>query len=291
MYYALVFVSVAMFGGCFALQDVYRKMRGSSLSVSMESALLGSAAGLIVLLTVNGFTLDTDLRTIFLASLAAINGLAFTFFAFKALDTINLSLFSMFSMLGGMVLPFLYGTTFGHEKPTGAKIICVLFIFVALMTTVTRSQKGEKKKIATLYYAGIFVLNGTAGVLSTIYAAPLGEGADTSGYYIWNAIITMAFAAIVLLFRIKKKEAQAPFTFLAGIVGALRGGINHVANWFLTITLAGGVAASIQYPIITGGVMIVSTLICFFGPRKPSKKELIAVALASIGLAALLLPF
>ena len=291
MYYALVFVSVALFGGCFALNDTYRKMRGSSLRVSMESALLGASAGLIVLLAVNGFSLDLAPRTILLAALSAINGLAFTVCAFKALDTINLSLFSMFSMLGGMVLPFLYGTTLGHEKPTVAKIICVLFIFVALMTTVTRSQKEEKKKIATLYYAGVFVLNGTAGVLSTIYASPLGEGANTSGYYIWSALFSMIISGVTLLFFLKKSKDLPRYTFAAGAVASLRGGINHVANWFLTITIAGGVHASIQYPIVTGGVMVVSTLICFFGSRKPGKRELIAVGLASVGIAALLLPF
>jgi len=35
--------------------------------------------------------------------------------------------------------------------------------------------------------------------------------------------------------------------------------------------------------MVTGGVMIVSTLICFIGARKPSRRELISVLLAFIG--------
>ena len=134
------------------------------------------------------------------------------------------------------------------------------------------------------------MLNGASGVLSTIYASPLGEGADTSGYYIWSSIITMLIAGVILLIRAKEYKNLPRYTPMAGVVGALRGGINNVANWFLAITLAGGVHASVQYPIVTGGVMIVSTLICFFGPRKPTKKELISILIASIGIAALLLP-
>lgn len=48
MYYGLIRVSVLMFGGGFALQDVYRKMRGSGLRFSMESLFIGSSAGAFV---------------------------------------------------------------------------------------------------------------------------------------------------------------------------------------------------------------------------------------------------
>jgi len=66
-------------------------------------------------------------------------------------------------------------------------------------------------------------------------------------------------------------------------VGSAKGIVNTIANFFLVIALA-HVDASIQYPMVTGGVMIVSTLICFFGKNKPSKKELLAVLLSFIGL-------
>ena len=51
----------------------------------------------------------------------------------------------------------------------------------------------------------------------------------------------------------------------------------------LVIALA-HVDASVQYPMVTGGVMIVSTLISFFGEDKPSKKELLSILVAFIGL-------
>ena len=57
MYYALILISVSMFGGCFAFNDLYRRLRGSSFFISMECALFGSLAGLIVLLAVNGLKL------------------------------------------------------------------------------------------------------------------------------------------------------------------------------------------------------------------------------------------
>ena len=66
-------------------------------------------------------------------------------------------------------------------------------------------------------------------------------------------------------------------------MGALHGTIGKIANFLLVIALA-HVDASVQYPMVTGGTMIVSTLICFFGDRKPSKKEIASVVLAFIGM-------
>ena len=100
-YYALIMLSVCIFGGGFALQDIYRKKRGSNLKISMESAFIGSLAGLIVLLIINGFSFEFTGFTLLMALLAALNSILFTFCAFKSLDYINLSLFSLFSMLGG----------------------------------------------------------------------------------------------------------------------------------------------------------------------------------------------
>ena len=63
-----------MFGGGFALNDVYRKERGSGLSVSMEAAFLGSLASLPFLFAFNGFVLDFTPFTLIMATLAALNG-------------------------------------------------------------------------------------------------------------------------------------------------------------------------------------------------------------------------
>ena len=71
-------------------------------------------------------------------------------------------------------------------------------------------------------------------------------------------------------------------------VSAVGGITNRIANYVLVIALS-HVDASVQYPMVTGGVMIVSTLICFFGKNKPKVKELISVGLAFVGLLALFL--
>lgn len=284
MYYALILISVIMFGGNFALSDVYRKMRGSGLKISLESSLIGSLAGLAVLVIINGFQFELTPFTLVMALLSALNSLGFTFCSFRALEHINLSLFSLFSMLGGMVLPFLQGILFYKEDITVAKVVCFLFIFAALLMTVTR---GDDKKKGMIYYAGIFILNGMSGVITKIYTSAPFPKADAAGYSSWIALCTAALSALLLpiLFRGSSKS-DPPFTRKAVGICALHGIVGKVANFVLVIALA-HVDASVQYPMVTGGTMIVSSLICLFGDRKPSKKEIFSVILAFIGTLAL----
>jgi hypothetical protein len=76
----------------------------------------------VILLAVNGFRIEFAPFTLLIASLAALNSIAFAFCSFKALDSIDLSLFSLFSMLGGMLLPFFQGILFFYEPITVSKI-------------------------------------------------------------------------------------------------------------------------------------------------------------------------
>lgn len=291
LYYALIFLSVVMFGGGFALQDVYRKKRGSGIKISMESAFLGGIAGFIVLLIINDFSFAFTAFTLIMAVWSAVNGIAFTFFTFKALDHINLSLFSLFSMLGGMVLPFFQGIFFYAEEMTIAKMVCVAFIGLALGCTI---EKGEKKK-GLIFYLGIFILNGMAGVISKIFTASEFPKTSAAGYSIWACCFTIVLSGItlLLLFYVDKerngnKVLSRQVLWQSYGIGALYGVVNKVANFLLVIALA-HVDASVQYPIVTGGTMIVSTLLCCFGDKKPSKKEVTSVILAFIGMVALFL--
>ena len=283
MYYAMIFASVAMFGGCFALNDLYRQRRGSGLKISMESAFVGSVAGLVFLLIINKFLFEFTPFTLIMGMVAAINGLLFTFCSFKALGSINLSMYSLFSMLGGMLLPFFQGILFYGEKITVAKVVCVVLICVSLALTVTRG-KGKKGYI---YYAGVFVLNGMSGVLTKLYNELPYEKTSAAGYTFWIAACTLVLSGVIwLLLSIKSKKNENRYTFKDLAIGAGNGGLSRIANFLLVIALT-RVDTSVQYPAVTGGVIIASTLICFFSDRKPSRRELISVILAFAGTLAL----
>jgi drug/metabolite transporter (DMT)-like permease len=185
-------------------------------------------------------------------------------------------------MLGGMVLPSLLGIFFYEEKFTLAKALCFLFICIALALTVKR---GEGKG-GFFYCIGIFVLNGLSGVITKLFNELPFPRADAASYSMWGALWTVALSGalwLVLYLSKKKKGEEMPrYTLRACGVAAANGSLNKIANFILVLALV-HVDASVQYPMVTGGVMVVSTLLCFFGERKPSKKELLSVVFAFLG--------
>lgn len=281
MYFSLVIISVIIFGGCFALNDVYRKLRSSSIASSMESSFIGSFAGLVVLLIISGFDFQATPFTLLIALLSAITGISFTFCSFKALGSTNLSLYSLFAMLGGMILPFFQGIIFYGEKITVAKIICFIFICISLCLTISPKQ-GNK---GLIYYIAVFILNGLTGVLSKIFTSSPFEKTNSEWFSIWIAIFTATISGMLWLF-VFRKNSMPGYTLKALGVSAVNGAFNRIANFLLVIALL-HLDASVQYPMVTGGVIIVSTLISFFSENKPSKKEVLSVMFAFIGMLSL----
>ena len=282
MYYAMVMAAVVMFGLQFFCNQQYERECKSGLSASMMFIFGGAVAGLVVLLAVNGFKWEFTPFTVLMASLAALDGMAFSFCSLKALGKINLSLYSLFSMLGGMVLPFCLGVFFFDEQFTVGKAICLVAVIAALLMSV---EKGTAKG-GTVYYIGVFVFNGLSGVISKFFQASELPKTSEAAYSVWTAVMTALISGVILAFVWKKSPLKLNAKAVVSMAG--NGILNRVANFLLLLSLA-YLPASVQYPMITGGVMIVSTLLGYFSPNKPKAREWISLALSFAGIMALVL--
>ena len=122
MYYALIILSVCMFGGTFVFNREYQKIRGNDPRASFTFSLVSALVGLPVLLIINGFNLEFTVFTLLMATLSALNGIAFTSCSLSAMGYINLSLFSLFSMLGGMATSALVGPFMTNYDRDGEEV-------------------------------------------------------------------------------------------------------------------------------------------------------------------------
>ncbi|MBR7133019.1 MAG: hypothetical protein IKD04_05750 [Clostridia bacterium] len=274
--YGLLTCATIMFGFMFFFSDMFRKNYGSGLKPSLIVNLGGSAFGLLVLLLIKGFVFEFSVFALIMSMVSTVNNLLFSLCSLKALSKINLSLYSLFTMLGGMILPFLSGILFHNELFTLNKLICIIVIILALSLTV---EKG-KKSSGTLYYMGIFVFNGMSAVIAKLYQALPFSKISSAGYSILKTVVTILICAILLLF-VKGDKKKINWKVIVAMAG--NGTLSHTANWLVLVALY-TLPASVQYPFITGGTMIVSTVISFFGNKKPKPKEVFAVALSFIGI-------
>ena len=108
-----------------------------------------------------------------------------------------------------------------------------------------------------------------------------------AGYSILHTAMSAVIAGIILftVFR-RKAEGEPPYTWKAAVLSGTTGSLNKIANFILAIAIM-HVDASIQYPMVTGGVMIVSTACAYLTDNKPKAKELVSVGLAFLGMLAL----
>lgn len=284
MYYGLVVIAVVMFGLQFLANDEYQKQTGSGFFQANLFKLLGCVLGLPVLLAINGFRFEYTPFTLLMSCANFLNGLLFTVCALKAFEKVNLSFFSLLSMLGGMLLPLLAGILFFNETMTWGIGLCVVFIGIALALTIEKSNE-EKKKGGWIFYIGVFVFNGMSGVISKIYTDAPFDKASSAGYSILTAMVTLVVTAIVVAILWKRRPKITKKSVWCGTVA---GPLFNVANYLLLLALA-VLPASVNYPMVTGGTIIVTTALGYCTKQKPKSKEWISVALAFIGILCLTL--
>lgn len=281
MYYGIIMAAVTMFAFQFLFNRQYEKQCGGTLRAAAVFSLGTSFAGFLILLTLNRFHLEFTPFSFLIALAAAVNNLLYSYCSIKALGKINLSLYSVFAMLGGMTLPFIAGIAFFHEDLTAGKLVCFALIALSLFLTVEKGEKSEGKR----YYFGVFLMNGMSGVYAKLFkSAPYPVTGDR-GYTMLIALCCMSICAGVLLFD---KSAKIRLTKKAVGCIAAYGALCNIANYLLLIGLD-KIPASAQYPMVTGGVMAVSTIICYFTDQKPTVRNVASVALSFIGILALVL--
>lgn len=281
MYYGIIMIAVLMFSMQFLFNQRFQKEYGSSLKSLLVFVLGYNVAGLLVLLIINGFRVEFTWFTLLLSFLWAINGLVLSYCSFKAFEKVNLSVYSLFSQLGGMMLPFFAGVLLFDEQLTAGSVICFILVLISLLFTVKKGNGGSY----IIYYAGIFILNGMAGVLSKWFQAAPWEKTSSAGYSILSAAVAALLAGIVLLF-IKGDRLKLSVRGATNMLGY--GILNKIGNFLLLIALA-HLPASVQYPMVTGGVMICSTVICFFTHQTPGKREIASLILSFAGILILVL--
>ncbi len=273
MYYLMITFAALLFSVQFVFNDGYRKNCGSAWNCSLRFSMYTSLIGLIFLLCIHGWRLEVTLFSAIVAFVYAAVCVACGYLSMKALEHANLSVYSIFCMIGGMLLPFVYGLFLGEEfKPM--RIACCVLITVSVCMTVNNKKKQSAKAIG--YYLGVFVLNGLVGVISKFHQSHSAYCVDSESFLMLTKIAVLLMCVILLLMRKDKKltVSKKAFGYCAGYSV-----VNSLGNLLLLIALL-HVPASVQYPVVTGGTIVFSVLIDKLRKAEVSNKEVIAAGIA-----------
>lgn len=274
MYYLMIIIAVCLFSTQFLLNNEYRKESGNTWNSALKFSLYSSITGFITLTITNKFNFNISMFSAVVAAVYSLVCISLSYSSIKAFTYANLSVYSVFSMIGGMLLPFVYGLMCGEEFKI-IRIVCCVLIALCVLLAVNREEQSKK---AIKYYIAVFILNGMVGVISKFHQSYTELCVDSGSFMMMTRIFTFIFCVVLLLLQQKKNFSIAK---KAAVYSMLYSVVNGIGNLLLLIALL-HIPASVQYPVVTGGTIVVSTIISLIKKDKITKKEILVAGIAFV---------
>ena len=307
-YYLYIFAAVVLLALQFSTNKAYGVRCGdgarASLVFATAAGFASAAVTYVIAVTVGGGFRFTWF-SLFTGALMASLSCAYTLIGFKIMALGDMSVFMMFLMLGGMMLPYLFGVTvlgeFRDAEPwritmrvAGLVLLTLSMIFPVLARR--KSGKGGGRLFVVLCLA-VFLLNGVASIVSKTHQINLFDKDVVNapsyaclGNFMNGVISAVCLAAVAIRERGKAKGGEPPENGAA--VSAKRAALpavvliiaanalcNSVSYTFQLLS-ASKLPASVLYPMVTGGSVVLSAVAGrIFFREKPDR-----ITLAGLGL-------
>lgn len=307
MYYAMLIGASFLFGSQFMVTKAFEKNYGKTVRASLSFSLLYSLfAGVIffiIKLVSSGTVFNLNPFSLCMAFGLSLVNILSSAIGIKTLALGDIAVYSLFLMLGGMIVPFFAGIVFLKESVSVCNLIGVAIMIIALCLPVFFGKKNKnaekaqtdgdtKKKTSVFFYVlcvFLFILNGLSSTLSKFNSvregAALGAEFTFYTYGIQFVISLAAFALTTALGKSDKtqnKEKQPCILFrpIAIGCGAAFGAVNGTA-FLMSSVAAEHVVAVAQYPLITGATILFSSLLAFlFYREKPTALQLVQIVIS-----------
>lgn len=275
---------------CFSVQSIFSKLyqtkSGGGIKAclvnSIATSFLGALYCIVYALVTNSAIFFTMTRPALVYSLIyAVAGVVATVVFLFGLNFGNLSILTTYSLLGGMVLPFVYGIFFCNEDFTLFKCLGTLLLLVSLMPTAYDSYKNNNLATEKLHKKShiifpilcflVFFGNGMTGVVAK--AHQMSENAITSDQFVMlgsleKALLSLIVFAIYFFSATKQKSVgdgtsvklSASHILLLGSF-LLGYAVIHSMGDIFSLLCASDMDSSIQFSIISAFCIFFTAII------------------------------
>lgn len=284
MYYALLTLAALMFAGQIIFTKFYQARSGQSRRASFLYPVLAGAISTLFFLCLNGFRVEVSGFTLLMAFLLAFLTTVCVILGVVSVSYGRMAVYSLFLMLGGMILPFFYGLIFLEEALSVWRIIgIVLLVFSLILPALGgEAQSGGNKKIFYLLCILIFFSNGATSIVCKIHAIDPRATGVNDFMILAFAFMTVLSAAVYggfeLTQRGRRKELPAPSVPAEGEAQSLPKSKPAAKTLWILLAFAAGYAitnglgamlqlicaevvpASALYPFTSGGTVVLSAV-------------------------------
>lgn len=307
MYYAMLIGASFLFGSQFMVTKAFEKNYGKTVRASLSFSLLYSLfAGVIffiIKLISSGTVFNLNSFSLCMAFGLSLVNILSSAIGIKTLALGDIAVYSLFLMLGGMIVPFFAGIVFLKESVSVCNLIGVAIMIIALCLPVFFGKKNKnaekaqtdgdtRKKTSVFFYVlcvFLFILNGLSSTLSKFNSVREGAalGAEFT-FYTYGIQFVISLAAFALTTasgksdKTQNEEKQPVILFRPVAIGcgAAFGAVNGTA-FLMSSVAAEHVVAVAQYPLITGATILFSSLLAFlFYREKPTALQLVQIVIS-----------
>lgn len=295
--YILLVLAAVCIAGMFSLKKYYQeKFADKVKSVWLYSAIT-AASSIVMFLILNGFKLRFEslsfVLAVILAVISTLNGLL----GIIVVKYGEVSVYTVFMMLGGMLLPYAHGILFLQESPSICSIIGIVILVFAIILPVIEKlkEKAKNAKLFTLLCVTVFILNGCVSIFSKL-SRIIDEALPVYDFLIWHYIFVFLYSILfvwtlhiwerrknlesVSSFIKAKTNKEKSFAVCVIIITAL---VSSVGYLFQLIG-AESLPSTVLYPIVSGGSIVLTAIAgrCFF-KEKISFLKIMSIVLTLVG--------
>ena len=292
IYYLMVLGAAVSIAAVFVLNKIYQNKVGTSMSEAVKKNIPTAFVTAALFFSMAGFKFRFNAFTLLMAAILAVLFLVSVLVCYKGYAKGSISLFTMFQMQGGMLLPFIYGIFYGNNVSPFA-IIGIIVMILSLIIPFFR-EKQSFSIIFILLCGSVFFINGGVSIGSYIFSnSP--NGTSIFDFLVLNNLISGIFS-IVLYAVMRRKYPKQNNEGVVADSEVQNSSVqkNSVVLWLLIVSSAilNGISFYLQlvgavhlpavalYPMITGGTVIFTTLAgLFIFKEKLNIKSIVGILL------------
>lgn len=268
IWYVLIFLAAIGYAVNFALTKVYQLNQGNEPKTGIVFNLLVGIVGFLIYFAICGFKIEITVFSLIIAVLSALFVGIYTIIGFKIMSMGSMAVYTVFLMLGGMILPYFYGIIFLGESVTLTKVIALLLMIAAIILQ-NDIGNNKQKMVFYLFCILVFILNGLTSIVSKMHQIDLEFKTISENEFLVlkNFIRALMFGAMLPFFKNGNGEILSIKPKMHFVI-VLSGVVNSTA-YLLQLICASHLPATMQFPVTTGGTIIFTALfgLVLFGER------------------------
>lgn len=284
--YIFILIADILLAGNFAFQKLYSKKQSESVSSGILFNILTGFFGCIIFFIYTKFKIEFSSFSLLCAFLQTLTVISYTFISFKILKHGNLALYTLFLMTGGMTLPYIFGLIFLNENFSAMQLSGLVFIISGIIFSNAGVKKISEKQIILCVF--VFILNGITSIISKIHQINISYNPiNSESFTFWTSLFKMIICIplyFIYISKNKKKDEKSFKISFSAIISSLFAAAAGCISYRFQLLGAVSIPATVLYPLITGGSIILTSLtgmICF--REKITKNQIIAIGLCIIG--------